>query len=592
MSIVTRVLRRRRPRADQPDETLEPAAAAVQSTIAEQAAVGQQPETEGLPEAADGAGMPVQPTPPESPPVSPPTSRPRGEAPAAGVQASPDQTLTAAGLVVPDLMKARLEATPDAFAFNLDGADGLTFREWDARSNAVAHGLIARGAAPGHRVALLFDGMDWTEYAIAYLAVLKAGLTAIHLNTGVQDAEARRRLALCQVIGIVRPTALGSLDDFGGWTADLPDLDTGTTGPVEVVVSPADISDIHFTSGTTGTPKAYQVPHGNLTFGRSAGWFKQFGGAEHMLVPMVLGTGTSATVVNILLTSPVTVVLCDPLSLDRMGRLAESLKIGSLMITPAIALGMIEQRLTERYDLSAVHTLACGSSPLAPATANVLLEMFPGAKISTVCSQSEAGPALIVNTFDPARPLSVGKPSPITELRIAGPDGEPVPAGTVGEIWLRSPAPPRTYLDQPEITARLLADGWHRTGDLGRQDEEGYLYLFDRAVDAIRVGRTLVSSVEVEAAAYTFPGVVECAAFGVRENAESPDQWRVLLVARLQPPATAEGLRDHLGGLLDADQNPVDVVAFDERLPRNQHGKVLKRVLREQYPYFPLSRAE
>lgn len=486
-------------------------------------------------------------------------------------------------MVVPDLMTARLSSTPDAVAFNIDGEDGLTFADWDRRSTALAHGLLARGASTGSRVALLFSGMDWSGYAVAYLAILKAGATAVHLNPGLDPAEVRRRLDQCEVVGIITPTGLAVPESFGGWVSDLTDLDTQITDPVPVIVSPEDISDIHYTSGTTGTPKAYQVPHGNLTFGRTPGWFKQFGGAEHMLVPMVLGTGTSATVVNIALSSPATVVLVDPHATGRMGELISSLKVGSVMITPAIALDIVEHRLHEHHDLTSVHTWACGSSPLAPATADALLAMIPGSKISTVCSQSEAGPALIVNVYDPQRPLSVGKPSPITELRLVGDDGQDVPAGAVGEIWLRSPAPKRTYLDQPEITARLLADGWHRTGDLGRQDDEGYLYLFDRKVDAITVGATLVSSVEVEAAAYRYDGVREAAAVAI---ADPVDGQRVLLVVRLEAQAELAGLRRHLSQQLTAAQQPVDIVA-DGLLPRTQNGKVLKRVLRERFQTAP-----
>jgi len=483
-------------------------------------------------------------------------------------------------MVAPDLMTARLSSTPDAVAFNIDGGDGLTFADWDRRSTALAHGLLARGARTGARVALLFSGMDWSGYAVAYLGILKAGATAVHLNPGLDPAEVRRRLIQCQVTGIIASAGLAIPDGFAGWVSDPADLDTKITDPVPVVVLPENISDIHYTSGTTGTPKAYQVPHGNLTFGRTPGWFKQFGATEHMLVPMVLGTGTSATVVNIALSSPATVVLVDPHATERMGELISSLQVGSVMITPAIALDIVEHRLHERHDLTSVHTWACGSSPLAPATADALLAMIPGSKISTVCSQSEAGPALIVNVYDPQRPLSVGKPSPITELRLVSDKGEDVPTGAVGEIWLRSQAPKRTYLDQPEVTARLLADGWHRTGDLGRQDDEGYLYLFDRKVDVITVGGTLVSSVEVEAAAYSYDGVREAAAIAV---ADPVDGHRVLLVVRLDATADLTGLRQHLSPLLTAAQQPVDIIA-DGLLPRTQNGKVLKRVLRERFP--------
>jgi fatty-acyl-CoA synthase len=360
---------------------------------------------------------------------------------------------------------------------------------------------------------------------------------------------------------------------WAGRVLPLESLEGGAETEPAVRVDADGISDVLFTSGTTGPAKAYLVPHSNLTFGREPSTLRDFQGTGHMLVPMTLGTSTSATCVVAALSAPAISVMCDSEDVERMAALVQQHRIGTLAITPWIALNMVDARLHERYDLSSVQVIASGSSPLPPAISTTLLQMMPGARVMSACSQSEAGPALIINVYDPARPLSTGRPSAATELRLVDGNGADVAVGTVGEIWLRHRAPRRRYLD-PVLNAGIDADGFYRTGDYGRLDDDGYLYFVDRGEDLIIIDEAIVSSIEVEAALYEHPGVREAAVVA---------DGRAGMVATLvlRSGASAGDVVQFAGNRCGALPGPLRI-ELASALPRSQNGKVLKRVLREQ----------
>jgi long-chain acyl-CoA synthetase len=165
------------------------------------------------------------------------------------------------------------------------------------------------------------------------------------------------------------------------------------------------------------------------------------------------------------------------------------------------------------------------------------------------------------------------------EVRVSGADGEPVPAGDTGEIWIKGPTVFRGYLNNPEATAAALSDGWFRTGDVGRLDDDGFLYVVDRLKDVVIRGGENVYAAEVEAALYEHPDVAEAAIVGVPDERYGE---AVAAVVRLRPGATTDvdGLRAHVAGRLAAFKVPSIVRVTGDPLPRNAAGKVLKRELR------------
>ncbi|MFD4609037.1 class I adenylate-forming enzyme family protein [Streptomyces sp. NPDC058440] len=475
---------------------------------------------------------------------------------------------------VTDLLRRRAERYPDRIAFNIDGTDALNYGDWQRRVDRTAHGLLAAGVTKGRRIGLLYGGMDWAEYAVAYLAVLSVGATAVHLSDRLGEREIERRLAECQVPGLIHSSLLRPPASFTGWTAELAELDSDDETPVDVPLAPEDIADVLYTSGTTGPAKAFTNPHGNLTFGRGPEGLLQFENPTPLLAPMPLGTTSSATTVAIIaVTSPSALVLVAVDDVERMAELISRHRIGSVMITPWIAMRMLAARLGERYDLSCVERVAIASAPLAPALSRGLLKLFPASELNTAYSQSEAVPAVVVNTFDPARPSTLGRAARGTEVRIADALGAELPLGEVGEIQLRSAAPGRHYLDA-QRDAEVRIDGWIRTGDLGHLDEEGWLHLFDRGNDVLDSGAGMrVSSVAVEAALYEHPAVREAAVVAAGSGPAA--------VVVLEDPAAAGELPAFLAELLEPHQLPV-LVEARESLPRGITGKVLKRTLRQE----------
>jgi fatty-acyl-CoA synthase len=479
---------------------------------------------------------------------------------------------TTSGLVVPELLARRVAQSPDDTVMNVNDAETITYAEWDRRSNAVARGLLGRGLARGEVVALYFGGLDWIEYIISYMAILKAGGTAIHLNDTMPTAEVDRRLGQCSAVGIIHGAAQTAPPWPAAWTCTRADLDGGDTGPVDSGIGPDDISDILYSSGTTTMSKAVRVPHGNLTFGRGPEGFKQLGDPRPLITPMQVGTTASVTTANVALTLRATLIVSPPGDVERMAELIARYRVGSVMINPMVAARLLTAGVHERHDLSSVHTLGTAAAPMPPPLADRLLAMFPHAQMKGSYTEISAVPGVIVHTYDPAKPLSVGRPTPSTELMIADEAGRPAAAGELGEIWLRCRAPRRRPLD-PRLET---VGGWTRTQDLGRLDPDGDLRLFDRVTDAIRVDGKLISTIEVEAVVYEHPAVREAAVVGVPGADGEPE---VALVVALRAEDDLASLRDFLAARLAAHEMPTRFLTIDA-LPFSPNGKVRKTELR------------
>lgn len=485
-------------------------------------------------------------------------------------------TVMGISMVIPEMLERRAAEDPDGIALRVDGKAELTFGEWEARSREVAHALIGAGVSTGSRVGLFFCRTDWIGYAIAYLGVLRSGASGIHVNGKLTSAEIDRRLAEAGashlIYGLHEPHA--ELRRFSGTVLALSDLRADATAPLPVTVSPDDVADVHFTSGTTGPAKAYLVTHGNVTFGRDPATLRNFTAGGSMLVPMEPGSSSAASSVLAAIVSPMVSVLCAADDVEHAASLVDELGISALAITPWIAAQIVATQAAGRYDFSSVRMVACASAPLPPRIARSLLALMPSARLTGAFSQSEASPALLVSTFDPAKPLAVGRPNATTELLLVDDDGHPVPQGELGQIWLRHPAPRRLYLD-PARNRSLLADGWYRTGDYGWLGEDGDLFLFDRGADLIRTGSGPVSSLAVEAELYEHPAVQEAAVVGAARGGATAI---VAFVVMTDADRLGE-LRSLAAERLEPHQVPAEYVLIDA-LPRSDKGKVLKYELR------------
>ena len=453
-----------------------------------------------------------------------------------------------APVTLPDLLRARAYADPDAVALRVGDAQALSYGEWDARSNAAGRGLVARGVAPGDRVALVFDNTEWVDFAVCYLAVHKAGAVAVPLGSRFAGPELERVIAHARATVVVHGT-----DDLG----------TGRSRrPFQVEVDPDAPAEILYTSGTTGLPKGVASSHRNL-MAHDVPAQTASRGPVSFLHAFPIGTQAAQEALRVPLRIAgrvaVTLPSFDP---DRLCALVARHRVVRLQLVPSMAHLVVVSGAHRHHDVSSVRRVVLSSAPASPALFRRLGLAFPEASVWNAYALTEAGAARTLMEWDEHRPTAVGRPVGDTEIRIVD-----------GEIWLRRrETPSRWYWDDPAATAETFTDGWVRTGDLGHVDADGYLHLTDRRKDVIITGGANVSSVEVEHALYEHPGVVDAAVVGVPHPVLGEDVAAAVVV---RAPTTVRELQDAVRARLAEHKVPHRVVLVD-RLPRNPSGKVRK----------------
>jgi len=502
----------------------------------------------------------------------------------------------------PEQVHAMALAFGDRTAYTVVGGSSVTFDQWDTDASRLARGLIARGIAPGDRVAIHLDPSNALRWIVSYSAIHRAGAVAVPLNPQLTRPEVERMLAHSEAAGTIvedslvdryrhrRPPLVVRVPSAGTDATVTPPPDgnsgSGATAWAEVLLedpdyvqvprAPDDLADIMYTSGTTGSPKAVAVRHDNYSltpFGEPSwsggGWMHAsppytFAGLSFVYTPMKLGLRA---------------IYMPRFDADAWFEAVEAERPVSVFLVPAMAHLLLEHPLFDTADLTSVHLCSVGSAPLAPFVLERLQERMPTALVSNNYGMTEAGSVYCLMPPGEAvkRPGSVGKPAPPAEIVCCDDDGAPVPVGEVGHVRLRIPGRPREYYSDPEATSRTWVDGWLVTGDLGRIDADGYLYIVGRSKDVIIRGGNNIHPTDVEHAIELHPAVREVAVIGVPHPVLGED---VVAYVTLRPGegATADELRQHTLELLAKYKVPRQW-EFIDALPRNATGKVVKAEL-------------
>jgi acyl-CoA synthetase (AMP-forming)/AMP-acid ligase II len=469
-----------------------------------------------------------------------------------------------------DVLALRARTEPSRVAIVADAEHRLTFDGWEARSNQLAHALVAAGVRKGDRIALRFRPDDWVQYSIACIAILKAGGALISIPDLLSAREIERRLAECSVSRAVHSSGVEPPAHLPGIAVDSVSP-AASTLPVGVDVGGDDVAAITYTSGTTaGKSRAMVVPHRELVRSFDPERPRDYDSSRFFLGLFPIGTSSSQIMVFAAVTGVPSVAFSTQLDPESVCALIAKLRIDNVMLTPTMATDILSSGAAQRHDLSSLRDVSTGSAPITPVILERVASAIPSAKITLFYVSAETVPALTTMTFDPSRPGAVGRP--IGETQIAIRDGRDLPAGEIGEICVRHPKRIRYYLSSPEAPR----DSWIHTGDLGYMDSEGYLYFYDRATDAIRSGSKLYSSVFVENVLLQHSGVLDAAVVG----APHPELGQVVVAAVVLSSGVdiaelGKFARDRLEELAAPR-----AFLVAESLPRGVMGKTLKREVR------------
>jgi acyl-CoA synthetase (AMP-forming)/AMP-acid ligase II len=489
--------------------------------------------------------------------------------------------------LLPDQLRTMARLHGSALGYrDLDGGRDLTFAEWEERSNRLARGLVAAGIAKGDRVSLFLPSEEVLRWIVAYAAVHKAGAVAVPTNTRLSLPELRRILSHCEAAAVLTCADLAAT--VASVREDVPSIRFVATTEEElyaedgsefqVPVTGEDLCDIMYTSGTTGSPKGVAVRHRNISLipnnepnWTGTGWMTSsplftFSGIAFVYNPMKLG---------------MTGLFQAKFDAGRWLEYLEKERPAAAFIVPAMAQLIIAHPRFDEADLSSLALCSLGSAPLAPETLRRLQERLPNAAVSNGYGMTEAGPAYCSTPREEAGKHvgSVGRPVPPLLVKIVSEAGDDLPAGEVGEVLISLPGRQREYYKDEEATAQTWAGGWLHSGDLGRLDEDGFLYIVGRKKEMIIRGGNNIYPTDVEAVLLEHPAVQEAAVVGVPHEVLGEDVAAfVVLRPSAENSATPAELVEFCSERLIGFKVPRRIEILAE-LPRNATGKVLKHQL-------------
>jgi malonyl-CoA/methylmalonyl-CoA synthetase len=473
----------------------------------------------------------------------------------------------------------------------------ISYFELDQDANRLANAFLEMGVRKGDRVVLFLDKSLF--FVVGHLAVQKLGAVSVPLNPGFKKSEMAYLLgdvkAALVLSGVAQERMIREIDpELKTLVIDpqrpYQDLDFFKKYPSEIrspsEINPEDPGLIIYTSGTTGKPKGAVLTQGNLLHdARNVAQIWEITSSDVLChaLPLFHVHGlcfalhssliAGAHVVMLDAFSPETVI---PVLLDK-----KNLACTLFMAVPSMYARMLDTLGDKTLDFGHIRLWTSGSAPLLVKDFERIKRAFGKEPVERE-GMSETG----MNFSNPLRgkkkPGSIGLPLPGLEVRIVHPlPFQDVKAGETGEIWLKGPAVTPGYWQKPEETAKTFVNGWFRTGDLGRKDDEGYYYLTDRLKHIIISGGENISPKEVESVINRFEGVAESSVIGLPD-----DQWgekvAAAVVTRPEFKVRPEDIREFCKQHLHNWKCPKEVLLV-ETLPRNTMGKVLKEELKKLF---------
>ncbi len=498
-----------------------------------------------------------------------------------------------------DVLNGAMALRPDKIAIYYEDRE-ITYRQLDADANRAANGLIALGIRPGDRVATHIDNRP--EFIALFYGIMRAGgvlvptnimYTAEEMEHILNDSGARLLFMMSsqhEKVGKMNVPAIEKAIELGGKA--LPDslafedfLSAQTVTRPVVEVDPGKVSAIQYTSGTTGKPKGAMVSHKNVlaVLDNTSDLPSSLPGLENDSTLLVLPLFHSYALnlgINRTFQSVQGMVLVNRFDAALIFDLIAKHKVTMFYGAPPMYFAFVNTPGLDKIDVSSLRGAFSGAAPLPV----VILEKFrtlTGVEISEGYGLSETAPTLTSNMAGPKnKPGAVGPPIKEVKIRIVDENDKDVGPGEVGEVVAQGPNIFLGYWGRPDATEEAMRGGWFHTGDMGRFDEDGYLYIVDRKKDMVVVSGFNVYPIELENVILRHPKIMDCAVIGVPHEYQG-ESVKAVVVLKPDQAMTGEEFNAYCREHMAAFKVPKFVV-FRDSLPKNATGKVLKRVIRDQ----------
>ena len=493
----------------------------------------------------------------------------------------------------------------------------ITYAQAHEQVASLAHWLITQGVKPGDRVAIAMR--NYPEWMLCYWATLSVGAAVVGMNAWWVGSEMLYALEdSTPKVMIVDPERLNQLGELRKEVSAIkllgvrfPNEEAGVTPWAEAIANPAPLpmldidtdedACIFYTSGTTGKPKGAQLTHRGCV---SNVWSLMFAGALQRTLAVkngLMAADAEPVVPSSLVTTPlfhVTANNCVAHGTTLAGgklihmykwdagvalELIEKEKITAVSGVPVMAREIISHPNFATTDTSTLLTLGGGGAQLQPDLVGKIEEVVATARPNTGYGMTETCGIITSISADHFvdKPASCGPAMPAFESKVVNPDsGIEMPLGEAGELWVRGGHVIRGYLNREDATAESIVDGWLRTGDMAKKDEDDFIFIVDRIKDMVLRGGENIYCAEVESAIFDHEDVAECTVFGV-EDERLGEEVGVAVLLKSGTTTKADELRSHCASKLAKFKIPRYFWFMNEALPRNASGKFLKRELRD-----------
>jgi long-chain acyl-CoA synthetase len=523
---------------------------------------------------------------------------------------------------IPDTLIATAQQCPKHSAYYFQGRT-ITYQEIDLLSNQLANALLQQGVQQGDRVAFMLPNVP--QSPLALFGILKAGAIVTPINPLFKQHELHHQL---NSAGVKHLIALDVFHDvveagrqdtpvesviytrtgeylskakatLGRLTRKIPHPALPSRSDIHLLpnilknqpkttpmisIHPDDTAALLYTGGTTGPPKGAMLSHRNLIFNAKVGsqWFDVQFGKECVvgILPAFHAFGFSCVIVLSVFMAG-TVILIPRPEIKEIMKSIQRYRATILVAVPTLYVSLLASPYLKQYDISSLANCFSGAASL-PVEVLEQFQQQTGTYIVEGYGMTETSPILTLIPRGILKPGSVGVPTFNTEVKIVDQidDSKELPIGEWGEILARGPQIFQGYWDAPAATEHTLRGGWIHTGDIGRFDEDGYLYIGDRKKDLIKRSGYSVFPAEVEALLYRHPAITECAVIGVPEPRVG-EEVKAFLVLKSESKGqiTEDEMREWAKSQMASYKYP-RIIEFVDELPKSAVGKILRRELR------------